>query len=384
MRAARRTSSRAAFAASVAVVALISACLPSAAGAAERRVPPGFFGVMWDKEIQDAPADLQAAEWQKMARSGVESARVIFSWNLAQERPEDKPNFVRADEMVRNAATHGIDLLPVITYAPDWARVEPGNLASAPKDLPAYGHYVSELVRRYGPRGYYWRRNPDVPKRPIRTWQIWNEPALEWQFSPHRGWPSRYAQILRTGARAVRRRDRRATIVLSGFANNAWTAIAQLYAAGNVRPYFDAAAVHMYSANPGDFVEIARRFRRAMDRAGDRRKPIFVTEAGASASASVFRSPGHEYFQTTNNGLARHIGASYRALTGVRGRLGIRHVYWYTWASSYDATSGVFGFAGLNAFSAFHVKPMPAMAAYRRTARAYEGCRKDASARCVR
>jgi hypothetical protein len=109
-----------------------------------------------------------------------------------------------------------------------------------------------------------------------------------------------------------------------------------------------------------------------------------VTEAGASASASVFRSPGHEHFQTTNTGLARDIGASYRALAGVRGRYGIRHVYWYTWATSYDATSGVFGFAGLNAFSAFHVKPMPAMAAYRRTARAYEGCRKDARARCVR
>lgn len=384
MRAARKTRSRAAFAASAAVVALICACLPSAAAAAERRVPPGFFGVMWDKEIQDAPADLQAAEWEKMARSGVESTRVVFSWNLAQERPEYKPNFVRADEMVRNAATHGIDLLPVITYAPDWARVEHGNLASAPKDLRAYGHYVSELVRRYGPRGYYWRRNPDVPKRPVRTWQLWNEPALEWQFSPHRGWPRRYAEILRTGARAIRRRDRGATVVLSGFANNAWSAISRLYAVGNVRPYFDAAAVHMYSAAPEDYVEIVRRFRQAMDKAGDRRKPIYVTEAGASASASVFRSPGHEHFQTTNRGLARHVAASYRALARVRGRFGIRRVYWYTWASSYDATSGVFGFAGLNSFSAFHVKPMPAMAAYRRTARAYEGCRKDARARCVR
>src|SRR4051795_9332084 len=108
MRAVRRTSSPAAFAASVAVVALISACLPSAAGAAERRVPPDFFGVMWDKEIQDAPADVQTAEWAKMARSGVESTRVIFSWNLAQERPEEKPNFVRADQMVRNASLHGI------------------------------------------------------------------------------------------------------------------------------------------------------------------------------------------------------------------------------------------------------------------------------------
>ena len=385
MRAARRTSARAACAASLAaLVALIAACPAPAAGAAQRKVPPGFIGVMWDKEIQDAPPELQAAQWDKMARSGVESTRVVFSWNLAQEQSAYKPNFVRADEMVRNASRHGIDLLPVITYAPPWARVVPGTLASAPKDLNAYGLYVSELVRRYGPRGYFWRRNPDVPKRPIRTWQLWNEPALEWQFTPHRGWARRYAQILRTGARAVRRRDRRATVVLAGFANNAWTAIAQLYAAGNVRPYFDAAAVHMYSSAPEDYVEIVRRFRSAMDRHGDAAKPIYVTEAGASASAGVVRSPGHEHFQTTDKGLARHVVASYRALSRVRGRYGIERVYWYTWATPYDAPSGVFGYAGLNAFDRVRVKAMPAMAAFRRMARAYEGCRKDARARCVR
>lgn len=383
MRAARRTSARAACAASVALVALLGALAP-AASAAERRVPPRFVGVMWDKEIQDAPPELQKAQWETMARSGVESARVIFSWNLAQEQPHFKPNFVRADEMVRNAATHGIDVLPVVTYAPPWARVLENDLGSAPKDVAAYGRYVSELVRRYGPRGYFWRRNPDVPKRPIRTWQLWNEPSLEYQFAPSAGWARRYARLLRTGARAVRRRDRGATIVLAGFANQAWGAIDELYEAGNVRRYFDAAAVHMYSANPRDFVEIVRRFRRAMDANGDRAKPIYVTEVGASASLSAFRSPGHEHFQTTDTGLARHVAPTYRALAGVRRRFRIERVYWYTWASPYETTSGVFGYAGLNAFDGVRVKPMPALAAYRRMAQAYEGCRKDARARCVR
>jgi len=382
MRAARRTSARAACAASLA--ALLALLAPAVAGAGERKVPPRFVGVMWDKEIQDAPAELQAAQWDRMARSGVESARVIFSWNLAQEQPEHKPNFVRADEMVRNAATHGIDLLPVVMYAPPWARIEPDNLGSAPRDVRAYGHYVSELVRRYGPRGYYWRRNPDVPKRPIRTWQLWNEPALEYQFAPHEGWAARYAALLRTGARAVRRRDRGATVVLGGLANQGWLTIDELYDEGGVRGYFDAAALHMYSANPRDFVEIARRFRRAMDRNGDRRKPIYVTEVGASASLSEFRSPGHEHFQTTNGGLARHIAPSFRALAGVRRRFGIERVYWYTWASAYEPAAGVFGYAGLNSFDRVRVKPMPALAAYRRMAAAYEGCRKDSRARCVR
>lgn len=383
MRAARRTSARAACAASLAALAVLVAA-PSGAQAADRKVPRGFIGAMWDKDIQDAPADLQTEQWESMARNGVESARVIFSWNLAQDEARFKPNFVRADEMVRNAAIHGIDVLPVITYAPPWARIDQQDLGSAPADLRAYGHYVSELVRRYGPRGYWWRRNPDVPKRPIRTWQIWNEPHLEYQFAPHEGWADRYARLLRTGSRAVRRRDPGATVVLAGMANDAWRAIDEVYDAGGVRPYFDAAALHMYSAAPRDFVEITRRFRRAMDSHGDRRKPIYLTEVGASASADAFRSPGHEHFQVTRRGLAKQIAPSYRALAGVRRRFNLRAVYWYTWASPYDADSGVFGYSGLNAFDRGRVKPQPALAAYRRLAFAYEGCRKDARARCVR
>ena len=112
--------------------------------------------------------------------------------------------------------------------------------------------------------------------------------------------------------------------------------------------------------------------------------PIWVTEVGASASAGEVESPGHAYFQTTDRGLARHIAPSYRALAGMRRRYGIERVYWYTWASPYQARAGVFGYAGLNEFDGFRVKPMPALSAYRRLARAYEGCRKDARARCVR
>ena len=38
------------------------------------------------------------------------------------------------------------------------------------------------LQKRYGPRGSWWQDHPDVPKRPIRTWQIWNEPHLRFQW----------------------------------------------------------------------------------------------------------------------------------------------------------------------------------------------------------
>lgn len=363
---------------------LVLLAATGAAQAGERKVPARFFGVMWDKDVQNAPQDIQAKQFATMARSGVESARVIFGWHQAQDRPEFKPNFVRADRMVRHAARHGIDLLPVVMYAPEWARVEPTLLGSAPKDIRAYGHYVSELVRRYGSRGYFWRRNPDLPKRPIRTWQIWNEPHLPYQFAPHDGWHERYGRMLRTAYRAVKKRDPRAKVVLAGFVNDAWRTVAELHRKTKVRGYYDAAALHMYSADPADYVEITRRFRATLNRYGGRRKPIYITEIGASASRGREESPGHEHFQVTDRGLAKLIAPTYRALARVRRRFGIQRVYWYTWASPYRAGTGVFGYSGLNSYNRGVVRRKRALGAYRRAAAALQGCRKDSRARCVR
>jgi hypothetical protein len=360
--------------AAVAALALVGLLLAAGqAHAGESRVPSRFFGVMWDKTIQDAPDRVQAAQWRTMRRAGVGSTRVIFGWHLAQLKRSHKPNFVRTDRMVRNAARNRIDLLPVVMYAPRWARVDPNVLGSAPKYPRRYGHYVSELVRRYGPRGYFWRRNPKIPRRPIRNWQIWNEPHLEYQFSPHRGWQKRYAELLRIGYRAVKKRDRKATVVLGGFVNDAWRTVASLHRRARVRGYYDAAALHMYSADPADQVEILRRFRVALNANGSRRKPIYITEIGASASRGVVESPGHEHFQVTDEELADLIPASYRALARVRRRYRLERVVWYTWASPYRGSAGVFDYSGLNAYDGAGVEARPALGAYRRTTAAYRG-----------
>ena len=245
MRAARRTRARAASPLAPQLsLALIAAARAGAAAAAERRVPPRFIGVMWDKEIQDAPARAAA---RAVGDDGPLGRRVRAGDLLLEPRPgaaEVKPNFVRADQMVRNAARHGIDLLPVIVYAPPWARVVPGELwARRPSDLRAYGRYVSRagaplraarLLLAAQPRSC-----PGGRSAPGRSGT--SRPA---STSSRRtaGWPARYAKLLRAAARAIAGRDPRAKVVLAGFANDAWTAIAQLYRRGGVRRYFDAAA----------------------------------------------------------------------------------------------------------------------------------------------
>ena len=368
----------------LAAAVAVSLLFVPAVGAAERKVPERFVGVMWDGDIQDAPAELQAQQWAAMATSGVETARVIFSWELAQPRKDRPYRFKRSDRMVEQAALHGIEVLPVIHYAPKWARLVKQK-ASAPRDVGDYVRYVQALVGRYGPEGTFWTERPDLPRQPVRMWQIWNEPQLHWQFLPHRGWPQRYGEILRRSNQAIKRLDPQALVLLAGLANRAWQAIDTLYREGGIAGHFDVAGLHMYSRRAGDFMKILHRFRAAIDRNGERKKPIWVTEVGASASrGSVTAQPHLRYMQTTHRKMASLIPVTFRKLAAERERYRLDRVFWYTWASAYTVPSYVFGWSGLNVYAnGRDVLPMYAMKSYRSVARELEGCRKDAQARCV-
>jgi hypothetical protein len=216
-----------------------------------------------------------------------------------------------------------------------------------------------------------WAERPDLPYRPVRAWQIWNEPHLPSNWSPRRDWPARYGALLRSSYRAIKAADPGATVVLTGLANASWRELNRLYRRGKVRGSFDIAAIHHYARSPGDFVELTRRLRQTLDKHGDRRVPIWWTEVGASASRGRLRAPGSEHFQTTDRGLAAQLDRTYRALIARRRSFRIERVYWYTWVSSYRATTGVFDFSGLSAFDGASVEPKPALAAYRRVARDY-------------
>ena len=362
--------------------ALVPAAAPAVAASGERTAPKLFAGVMYDREVQDTPPTVQKQQWALMASSGVESARVIFSWDIAQGQKADPIDFKRTDTLVAEAARHGIDLLPVIMYAPPWARAVP-HPASAPSDNAAFSNYVRALVRRYGPRGGFWKKNPGVPKRPIRTWQIWNEPHLDWQFKPHKNWERRYGALLRTGYRAVKAADPGGRVVLGGMVNAAWRSIDKLYREGGIHGFFDIAAVHMYSSDPDDFVEVVRRVRETLDRNGGAKRTIFVTEVGASASKGTLDAPQNSYFQVTQSEMARLIPAAFSRFARMAEDHRLERVYWYTWASGYASDMTIFGFAGLNAYApGGRIYPLEGLDGFRKAARMLQGCKKDTKARC--
>ena len=373
----------------VALAALVAlgAFVPGAF-AADRTVPFGFHGVDYDREAAWGPAEAQDEMWLAMAGSGVESARVIFDWSEAQRQRAVPVSFHETDPLVARSAARGIELLPVVIYAPPWAREVPARKASAPADLPAYASYLQELVARYGPGGTFWAEHPELPASPIRAWQIWNEPDMEYQWTPRRNWHQRYGALVRTADRALASADPGARLVLGGLTNFSWRELRTLYDRGDVRGHFDVAALNAYTRETPNLIEIVRRGRKVMAARGDAKVPIRVTEFGASASRDRLKVGGdQDHLQTTDRKLAKLVLSSYEALAKNRRRLRVERAYWYTWASSYevDADAGIFDFAGLVRYreSATSFEPRQALGAYRKSARLLQGCTKGDTTACV-
>jgi hypothetical protein len=371
------------------IVALLAAALAAApaAEAAKRRVPHGFYGVMWDGEVQRAPAEQRDAQWALMARSGVESVRTVFSWAAAQPTSDGPRNFSDMDDKVELASRHGVALLPVVLYTPPWAARDPSAFGSAPEHASDYAAFMRELVLRYGPGGSFWQERPDLPVRPIRDWQLWNEPHFDFYWyvrgNDKSQWAREYVELLRETKPAIEAVDPGARIVLAGLADASWRIIAQLYRAG-VRGHFDVAAVQIFTGRPGFVMAAARLMRRQLRRNREGRKPIWVTETTFPAGKGQAPRPSLEWqrhWYTTDRGMAKRLRLLYRLGAERRRSLRLQRIYWVTWASSYVGDE-LFNYSGLVRYLDDTFQPRPSLDAYTASARFHQGCVKTPEGVC--
>jgi hypothetical protein len=365
-------------AATLAAAALLSlACVPAARAA----VPADFFGVYAHTPRFEESGTLEQ-EHAAMAEAGVGSLRMVFDWRTAQpyRRVEDVPeaersryreesgvptNWYEIDRQVGAAASHGMKLLPVVMMAPDWAA---GRAWTAPTSPVAYARFVRTLARRYGPAGDFWRENPGLPAVPVREWQLWNEPDFR-DYWHHQPFQRRYVKFVRRARAAVRQVDRRARIVLAGFANRSWDALARVYRAGG-RRHFDVVAVHPFTATPAGVIEIVRRNRAVMRRYGDARKPVMVTELSWTSAR-----PGERGIATSEERQASNLARAYRLLARNRRRMRIERAYWFEWLST-DNGGLIWDWAGLNRLRRDNtVERKPAYWSFREVVRSLRGAR---------
>lgn len=352
-------------------------------------VPGGFVGTNVDGPMltgQDGVA--YPSQFGVMRSNGVQSIRAVFSWSIAQpyaswaQVPAGQggmfvngaggvpTNFAGTDQIVELAAAQGITVLPTIIGAPSWDAGSMTALGLAPpRDNQPYGWYLTTLIGRYGPNGSFWSQHPNLPRRPIRMWEVWNEPNLV-QFWPMRPWPSSYVALLRVAHGAIKQADPRAKVVLAALPNYSWRLLLQIYRVAGARRLFDVVDVHAYTKNPAGVIQILGFVRTSMKLGKDSNKQLIAGEVGWLSSGN---QTARQYdFQTTQSGQARNLRALLPLLAANRKALRLSAFYWYTWMGDEFKGANPFNFSGLVALQNGQVKAKPALKAFNQTAHAIE------------
>lgn len=347
------------------MAALCVAMLLLAPAAAQAKVPAGWLGAAIGEDLASR-GPLVEGEFALMRRSGVGTARVTFDWNVAQPFRDWTPWLGQTDAVVLAAARRGITVLPTVVGAPGWASDEPadGTFVLTPRDPADYATWLRVLIARYGPAGSLWAEHPDVPPRPIRAWQIWNEPNLTryWRGD----WVAGYLALLRVAFAAVKAADPGAKVVLAGLPNYSWLGLSALYAKG-AAPFFDVVAIHPYTRRLKSLVALVDANRRVMRANGDAKTPLWVTELGWPAAEGRARDLG---FNVTSAAQVRLLREAVTTLARERTRLRIGKVLWYSWLSRGTGTTDPFAYSGLRWLtSSGGVRSTPALAAFQRVAR---------------
>lgn len=352
-------------------------------------MPAGFFGATVDGPMLEPGFPLDP-ELGVMVRSGVETARVAVYWDVAQPYASaaDVPAAQAArfrneggvptdwgptDRLVASLAARGFRVLPTVLRAPAWGARHPGRFNSPPSGTGPFARFAGALVRRYGPEGAFWRERPDVPRRPLRDWQIWNEPnqpVFYWSDQP---FARDYVALLRAARAQIKAADPRARVVLAGLVGESWTGLQRVYDAGG-RGLFEVAAVHPFTLRPRNVVRILELFRATLDRNGARKVPMLATEVSwPSAKGKVTRTYGYEVSERDQ---ARNLAALLPRMVAARRTLRLEGAYWYTWLSYDRRGNDPFSFSGLRRWTGSAAQDKPAYSTWRKLTRRYEGCSK--------
>jgi hypothetical protein len=324
-----RTKTPHAGALAVLLATLAALALPAGAGAA---VPGGFVGIT-SEETFSAAGPTRAATLADQHRAGVRLIRQTFDWSQIEYSP-GAYDWTLTDHFMLAAAAKGISVLPVLFNPPPFHSSRPSvgaRRGTYPPRSPAdMARFAAAAVKRYGRHGTLWRQNPGAPARPITAWQVWNEPTLPvyWGGRPN---ARAYVKLLKAVNRAIKRQDRRAEVVTAGLPPSKLRGsvpilrfVRQLYRAGGKRA-FDTLAVNSYARNTRELGTLMRQVRKTMNRRGDRKARIWITELGWCDQGPASRFCVGEARQ------ASLTGSSIRYIRRNRKRLRLRGFVYFTW-----------------------------------------------------
>ena len=345
---------------------------PPASGPATR-----FFGVTMERTALDGRLP-PTSVLRDVRAAGAGTISLPLSWAAVQPTPARPYDWTFTDGAMTAASRAGLEVEAVLVQAPGWARRRADEPWSPPRSPEAFAGWAAAAVARYGAHGTFWREHPDLPRRPIRAWQVWNEPVAgsgatgrsEFWVDDRPALPA-YVALLRATARAIHRTDPSAQVMLAGLTGRSWETLPLLYRAGAAGS-FDAVSLHPYTRRPADVVRIVGLVRGVLRTHGDGRKPILVTEIGYPPFNALVAQVGARRLLAEQPAWLRE---TLGLLFAERRRLGLASVLWHTWASLEGPSDDAFGLAGLTRWDPARRAfiPKPALGAFRAAVRSAGG-----------
>ena len=174
------------------------------------------------------------------------------------------------DSIVNAADRHGLKLIGIVGYTPEWAS-DSGDLWEYP-DADAFEDFFAAALRRY----------PQIP-----AWELWNEPNFE-RFSKPEADAARFVDFLRSARRARDSVGSKAKLISGGVAPGGdvdiRTWVDQVAMRGGLN-LIDGLGVHPYSPvapdDPRSWMMQLEALHKRLGQLGRPDLPLWLTEYGA-------------------------------------------------------------------------------------------------------
>jgi List-Bact-rpt repeat protein len=276
--------------------ALAALVLASPASAYSPGTSPDFFGVngafLRNFVSSDKAASLDGLA-TSMGQQGIAWTRLTFDQSV-EERTKGTFNWHVPDTMIAALARHGVrglgSFVGTASWAADSSSVANCGSRAAPADLNGWSQWVSAAAKRYGSNGTFWTAHPELPKLPIRTWEIGNEVNSGIYWCPAAN-PEQYAAVYGASATAIKSADSGSQTIVAGLAPRfGWQTTTDLdvpaflsrmiVADPSLATSIPEVAIHPYAATADDALGVIAQFRRAMRSAGMPNTPMLADEIG--------------------------------------------------------------------------------------------------------
>jgi hypothetical protein len=272
------------------VAAVLAALLIAApAPAARAAAPADWAGVNAQGLFPSLPRSAWDVHADAMQAAGVKVVRLDAEWRRVEPLgPAGGAHGYRwdfYDGVVATLAARGIRWYPIVDYSAPWSGVAPGQWRTPPASADVFAEYAAALARRYGPGGAFWAAHPELPARPVREWEIWNEENGAY-FWPPAADSAAYADLYLAARQALHAVDPGARVVVGGLLARGSGAFVSgmLTARPQLRDAIDAVGLHAYGSTVAASLSTMVDLRNWLVHLGLGAVPIEVTEVGWTTS----------------------------------------------------------------------------------------------------